>query len=97
MHSSAHVMLKWCSQNLDEKFAGIFQTQVEVASAASDGDLDVAVEIIMSQQVCVLFIRNLLCTCIDPDCILSHLICPGINSIYLLFRRWRAFQALQER
>lgn len=30
------------------------QTQVEVALAAADGDLNVAVEILMSQQVCVI-------------------------------------------
>ena len=29
----------------------LFQTQVEVAVAATDGDLNVAVEILMSQQV----------------------------------------------
>lgn len=32
---------------------GCFQTQVEVALAAADGDLNVAVEILMSQQVLV--------------------------------------------
>lgn len=30
---------------------GLFQTQVEVALAAADDDLTVAVEILMSQQV----------------------------------------------
>jgi hypothetical protein len=34
---------------------GCFQTQVEVALAAADGDLNVAVEILMSQQVPVDF------------------------------------------
>jgi hypothetical protein len=34
---------------------GCFQTQVEVALAATDGDLNVAVEILMSQQVLVDF------------------------------------------
>lgn len=29
----------------------LFQTQVEVALAAADGDINVAVEILMSQQV----------------------------------------------
>ena len=40
---------------------GWFQTQVEVALAAADGDLNVAVEILMSQQVLVdhFFIYNL--------------------------------------
>lgn len=39
---------------------GCFQTQVEVALAAADGDLNVAVEILMSQQVVVdvFFIKN---------------------------------------
>ena len=36
----------------DENALGLFQTQVEVAIAAADGDLNVAVEILMSQQVC---------------------------------------------
>lgn len=37
---------------LNSNVLGLFQTQVEVALAAADGDLNVAVEILMSQQVC---------------------------------------------
>lgn len=36
----------------DANAFSLFQTQVEVALAAADGDLNVAVEILMSQQVC---------------------------------------------
>lgn len=38
--------------------ASLFQTQVEVALAAADGDLDVAVEILMTQQVCIYIYSN---------------------------------------
>lgn len=38
--------------NLDYGFIWTIQTQVEVALAAADGDLNVAVEI-LSQQVCI--------------------------------------------
>lgn len=34
---------------------GLLQTQVEVAVAAADGDLNVAVEILMTQQVCIIY------------------------------------------
>jgi hypothetical protein len=40
---------------------GCFQTQVEVALAAADGDLNVAVEILMSQQVLVDFFFLIIC------------------------------------
>lgn len=33
-----------------------FQTQVEVAVAAADGDLNVAVEILMAQKVCNVYL-----------------------------------------
>lgn len=36
---------------IDGNALELFQTQVEVAIAAADGDLNVAVEILMSQQV----------------------------------------------
>jgi hypothetical protein len=39
---------------LNSNGVGLFQTQVEVALAAAEGDLNVAVEILMSQQVCLL-------------------------------------------
>lgn len=42
----------FCSNmEIDGNALELFQTQVEVAIAAADGDLNVAVEILMSQQV----------------------------------------------
>lgn len=46
IHSS-----KLCWSNNSEYLSWNFQTQVEVALAAADGDLNVAVEILMNQQV----------------------------------------------
>ena len=56
--------------NLLVAFAlGLFQTQVEVAVAAADGDLNVAVEILMTQQVCILtLICYSLLVIIGSDC-----------------------------
>lgn len=49
-----HYLKQECTldKDIDTNFAvGMLQTQVEVAIAAADGDLNVAVEILMSQQV----------------------------------------------
>lgn len=39
--------------NIKRERLDVFQTQVEIAMAAADGDTNVAVEILMSQQVFV--------------------------------------------
>ena len=54
-HTCAYTLAckRFCfNMESDENALGLFQTQVEVAIAAADGDLNVAVEILMSQQVC---------------------------------------------
>ena len=43
---------------LPGKLTPFLQTQAEVALAAADGDLNVAVEILMSQQVCIFMFAN---------------------------------------
>lgn len=49
-----------------------FQTQVEVALAAADGDLNVAVEILMSQQVWFCYF----CVVWDSSCLILPFVLP---------------------
>lgn len=45
------MLLEW--QHLTRNILKCLQTQVEVALAAADGDVNIAVEILMSQKVCL--------------------------------------------
>ena len=43
---------------LTDELTAFLQTQAEVALAAADGDPNVAIEILMSQQVCIFMFAN---------------------------------------
>lgn len=43
---------------LTDELTTLIQTQAEVALAAADGDPNVAIEILMSQQVCIIKLTN---------------------------------------
>ena len=60
---SIHVCIFVVSACMDVKLlpgelTTFLQTQAEVALAAADGDPNVAVEILMSQQVCIFMFAN---------------------------------------